>query len=101
METLTLEQASGILRMHKVTLRNKARAGEVPAAKIGKRWLFLEVDLTKWLRLQYSTLALQGEQTMEVKQCHSTNEKIALTGGLNLASTESEYRKALGLTMKT
>ncbi|MEQ1557859.1 MAG: helix-turn-helix domain-containing protein [Methyloglobulus sp.] len=101
MKTLILEEAAKILHMHKVVLRNKCRSGEVTAAKLGKRWLFLEVDLTNWLRLQYSPLALQGEQTTEVKQCHSTNEKIALTGGLNLKSTEDEYRKALGLTMKT
>jgi excisionase family DNA binding protein len=101
MQTLTLEEAAEILHMHKVVLRNKCRSGEVPAAKIGKRWLFIELDLMNWLRLQYSPLALQGEQTTEVKQCHSTSEKIALTGGLSLQSTEDEYRKALGLPMKT
>ena len=52
MITLTLEQAADILHMHKVTVRNKARLGELPAAKVGKRWLFLEVDIINWLRLQ-------------------------------------------------
>ncbi|WP_036307013.1 helix-turn-helix domain-containing protein [Methyloglobulus morosus] len=97
METLTLEQAAGILRMHKVTVRNKARAGELPAAKVGKRWLFLEVDLMNWLRLQYSPLALQGDKTTEIKLCHSTNVKTVPSGGLRSASTDDEYRKALGL----
>ncbi|WP_411727690.1 helix-turn-helix domain-containing protein [Methyloglobulus sp.] len=38
MQTLTLEQAAELLRMHKVKLRNKAHSGNVPAAKVGKRW---------------------------------------------------------------
>lgn len=97
MKTLTLEQAAEILRMHKVTVRNKARAGELPAAKIGKRWLFVEVDLINWLRLQYSPLALQGDKTTEIKLCHSTNEKTVPNGGSRLVSMDDEYRKALGL----
>lgn len=99
MMTLTLEQAAAILRMHKVTVRNKARAGELPAAKVGKRWLFLEVDLINWLRLQYSSLALQGDKTTEIKLCHSTSVKTVPNGGLRLPSTEDEYKKALGLTI--
>ena len=101
METLTLEQAAKLLRLHNVTVRNKARSGELPAAKVGKRWLFLEVDLINWLRLQYSPLALQGDKTTEVKLCHSTNVKTVPNGGLRLPSTDGEYRKALGLTIKT
>jgi excisionase family DNA binding protein len=54
MKTLTLEEAAEVLHLHKVTLRNKARSGELPAAKVGKRWLFLEIDLINWLRLHYS-----------------------------------------------
>jgi excisionase family DNA binding protein len=36
MDTITLEQAAEFLHMHVVTLRNKARLGEIPAAKVGK-----------------------------------------------------------------
>jgi excisionase family DNA binding protein len=98
METLTLEQAAEILHMHKVTVRNKARSGEIPAAKIGKRWLFLEIDLVNWLRLQYVAQALQGDKPNEEKLCHSSSVKIVLNGGLSLPSTDDEYRKVLGLT---
>ena len=101
MQTLTLEQAAKILRMHNVTVRNKARAGELPAAKVGKRWLFIEVDLMNWLRLQYSPLALQGDKTTEIKLCHSTNVKTVSNGGSRLPSMDDEYKKALGLTTKT
>ncbi len=99
LSTLDLDQAAAFLRMHKVVLRNKCRAGEVPAAKVGKRWLFIEVDLINWLRLQYSPQALQGDVMKENETCHSTNERTATSGGLSLPSTESEYKKALGLTI--
>jgi len=98
MKTLTIEQAAELLCMHVVTVRNKARTGELPAAKIGKRWLFLEIDLINWLRLQYPVQALQGDEPKkEIKLCHSTNVKIALSGGSSSQSTEDAYRKALGL----
>ena len=45
METLNLEQAAAFLNMHPVTLQAKARAGEIPAAKPGKCWTFIQDDL--------------------------------------------------------
>jgi excisionase family DNA binding protein len=98
MKTLNLQEAAGLLHMHVVTVRNKARSGELPAAKIGKRWLFLEIDLINWLRLHYPAQALQGDKPNEVSLCRSTNVKIALSGGLSSPSTDDAYKKALGLT---
>ena len=83
--------------MHVVTLRNKTRLGEIPAAKVGKRWLFLKVDLTDWLRSHYAARALQGDKPQEKQPCHSTNAKIVPFGGSSLPSTDDAYRKALGL----
>ena len=45
METLNLEQAAAFLNMHPVTLQAKTRAGEIPAAKPGKCWTFIQDDL--------------------------------------------------------
>jgi excisionase family DNA binding protein len=97
MNTLTLQQAAELLQLHPVTLRDKARAGVVPAAKVGKRWLFVEVDLWDWLRSQYRSRALQGDLRNEVSQCHSTNVKIHPCGGSSSASMDDAYKRALGL----
>ena len=99
MKPLILEQAAEFLHLHPVTVRDKARAGDLPAAKIGKRWLFLQVDLEEWLRSQYQPRALQGEVTQgRVTKCHSTSAKTHRCGGSSSVSTEDEYRKALGLS---
>ena len=43
MNTLTLQEAARFLKIHPVTLQDKARSGEIPGAKIGKCWVFVEL----------------------------------------------------------
>ena len=62
MESLNLKEAADFLKIHPVTLSIKASAGEIQGAKIGKRWVFLKVDLIAYLRAQYKVRALQGER---------------------------------------
>jgi len=62
MRTLDLNEAAQFLRMHPHTLEAKARAGEVPGAKPGKCWVFLDVDLAEWLRAQYRAPKQQAEE---------------------------------------
>jgi excisionase family DNA binding protein len=56
--TLTLEEAARFLHLHPSTLEAKARSGDIPGAKLGKRWVFLEVDLTEHVRSHYPARAL-------------------------------------------
>ena len=44
MKTLDLEQASKLVKLHPSTVLAKARAGEIPAAKPGKCWVFIDID---------------------------------------------------------
>jgi hypothetical protein len=99
MNTLDLQQAAELLRIHPVTLQAKAKAGEIPGAKIGKCWVFVEVDLIDHIRSQYPRRTLQGEQ--EISLCHSLNEKTRLFGGLKSPSTDELYKKALERPTKT
>lgn len=99
-KTLTLEEAAALLKIHPVTLSVKAASGEIAAAKIGRRWIFLEVDLISHIRAKYKVRALEGEHKKE-KICHSTNAKIPLFGGLKSPSVEKQYREALGLPTKS
>ncbi len=55
MKTLDLEQAAQLLKLHPQTVLHRARAGEIPAAKPGKCWVFIEEDLIEWLRSHYNT----------------------------------------------
>jgi hypothetical protein len=98
-ETLNLSEAACFLKIHPVTMLNKANGGEIPGAKIGKRWVFIKVDLINHIRSKYLRQALQGE-TSEVLVCHSTNARIPLVGGSKSQSTEKQYSALLGRLTK-
>ncbi|WP_404813717.1 helix-turn-helix domain-containing protein [Acidithiobacillus albertensis] len=53
-KTLDLEGAARFLHLSKEELRRRAKAGRIPAAKPGKRWVFLEDALAEYLRAQYA-----------------------------------------------
>jgi excisionase family DNA binding protein len=69
MNTLNVAQAAALLFISRDTLYDLARAGKVPAAKIGKAWVFLEVDLLAWVRGQYRV------HKPEPPTCLSTSRK--------------------------
>lgn len=100
METLNLEEAATFLKIHPVTLGSKAAQGVIPGARVGKRWVFVKVDLIDHIRAQYSLQAMQGV-TMEKSSWHSTKEKIHKIGGSKSRQPmDDAYSKALGLQRK-
>ncbi|MDI1302097.1 MAG: helix-turn-helix domain-containing protein [bacterium] len=96
MNTLDLRQAADFLRIHPVTLRIKAAAGEIPGAKVGRAWVFIEVDLVEYLRSRYRARASQGD-TLEILKCHSTNAKTHPSGGSDSLCWDNRYNAALEL----
>ena len=54
MKTFSLDEAASLLCMHPESLRQKAKSGEVPAAKPGRCWVFLEEDLVAYIRSNYA-----------------------------------------------
>lgn len=96
MKTLTVEQAAELLHIHPVTLLNKVRTGQIPGAKVGKRWVFVDVDLVEYLRAQYPARVVQGEHE-EVSACHSINVRTRPSGGSRFTTVEKSYKEALGL----
>jgi len=83
-----LQEAAAALGIHPDNLSQLAKAGEVPAAKVGKEWRFLDVDLAAYLRARYET-----SQKNEGKACRSTRE--AARGGSTSATTASEFESLL------
>ena len=49
MALLTTSEAAAFLRLHPVTLRDKARAKDVPAVRVGGQWRFEESVLREWI----------------------------------------------------
>lgn len=95
--TLDLTGAAGFLGIHTQTLRERAANGEIPGAKVGKSWRFLEDDLVNYLRSLYSNQTSQGVHNRR-KLWHSTKEKISI--GLVSATTDREYSALLGRATK-
>jgi excisionase family DNA binding protein len=99
MQTLNLNAAAELLKIHPQTVLERARSGDIPAAKPGKRWVFIEEDLINWLRSQYDIDQQDVAQGGE-KQC-SLKEKTVHFGGLHLQpQAEKEYANLLELPTK-
>jgi len=94
-KTLSLNEAADFLGIHKETARRRATTGELPGAKVGKSWRFLQEDLVTYLRSLYPDQASQGVRHRRKTIWHSTND-IKPTG-LTSVTTEKDYKKALGL----
>ena len=98
MRTLTLYEAADLLQVHWQTLRAKAAAGEVPSAKLGQKWVFLEEDLVSWLRSQYAQPwpRSQAQRETGVTSCCSSDQTRATGGAISPHQTEAEYNDLLG-----
>jgi len=68
MQTLDLEAAAKFLYASTDTIRELAASGELPAAKVGRAWVFVDVDLIEWLRTQYG----KGHAVRETRPIIST-----------------------------
>ena len=79
-QVLTLPQAAQLLHSHEDTVTEAIRARGLPAAKVGRCWLFIDEDVIAWLRGQYSQ-ARTGDQA-----CGSTDAVRAASGGLTSPS---------------
>jgi excisionase family DNA binding protein len=98
--TLDLRQAAALLKMHPQTVRRRAIAGEIPAAKPGRSWVFVEADLVAWLRARYrgSGQVSQGDRE-ENPLCHSSDARDRGDGGAGSRhQTARRYADLLGLT---
>src|SRR6266478_2812763 len=97
--SMSVEQAADFLKMHPATVLAKARVGELPGAKPGKRWVFLHDDLAAYVRSLYShpRQTSQGDTNIMEAKCHSTKKMVHRTGGPDSVSMDDEYSRALGL----
>jgi hypothetical protein len=98
--TLGLKDAAAFLKVHPEELRRRAKAGKVPAAKVGRAWVFLDIDLAEYLRSLYG----QPRQALRVtfkeeELCHYAD--AAAPGGSTSSRREaSEYAALLGLPIE-
>jgi|APIni6443716594_1056825.scaffolds.fasta_scaffold1711760_2 excisionase family DNA binding protein len=92
MQTLNLQQAAEFLKIHPVTLQAKAKSGEIPAAKPGKCWVFIDEDLVNYIRLQYTEHGKRIASKNGETQCSLNETKSGIT---NLLLVEKQYTDLL------
>lgn len=51
---LTLEACASLMGCCTEHLMRLCRRGEIPAAKVGKSWVFVEQDVVAWIRERYA-----------------------------------------------
>ena len=66
MRTLDIDECAEFLKINRVTAMTMAARGELPGAKIGRAWVFLEDDLVEYLRLQVRVQQRQRAAEYEV-----------------------------------
>lgn len=95
MITLNRIQAAAFLNMHPVTLLQKVHAGIIPAAKPAKSWVFIQQDLTDYLRGLYSTSKHNEPYFFKQNEAASSNNVTVTKKGLGV---KSRYYQLLGIT---
>ena len=81
MDTIGLDEAAALCRMHPNTLRERAARGDMPGAKPAREWVFIKDDLLAWLRGEY----------VEKAPCRSTSKKAVKSGGQTSAMLANGY----------
>jgi excisionase family DNA binding protein len=97
--TLDLAQAAHLLRVHPKTLQRLARAGQIPACKVGRSWIFVEHVLIAHL-VSKSLSRVSVVDLQEQSECRSTDARTHRIGGSSCRPStvnRSTYSKALGL----
>jgi len=95
MSTLDLDQASKLLKLHPSTILAKIKTGDIPAAKPGKRWVFIQQDLLDWLREQYTSNRQKVSALKNGERTCSLKERKVTTGISSLQSKVKQYTDLL------
>lgn len=62
--TIGLKEAAALLRCHPDTVRKMAKARELPAAKVGRAWVFYTESLLRWLQERCESRQPIGDDPM-------------------------------------
>jgi hypothetical protein len=96
MNTLTLDEAAGFLKMHPEEVRCRAKRGLIPASKPGRRWVFIDDDLAAFLRGKYPTQRQALRVTSEKGSTPWVSANEAPSGGSTSRHHQaSEYEEVL------
>lgn len=65
MKVLTVDEVASLLKLTRVTIYRMAKAGDIPALKVGKVWRFPEEEIEAWLTEKIHGRANAGAKQKE------------------------------------
>ena len=68
MKTFDIDECAEFLKIDSTTVSEMAGMGELPGARIGRGWVFLEEDLVEYLRTQVRAQRRERQSTRFEKQ---------------------------------
>jgi len=95
--TLNLDEAAEFLGIHKQTLRVRAKLGEIPGARVGRAWRFIEEDLVNHLRSLYAQSRQVPQGTIMENSLWVPINAATSGGSGSRTQTETKYADLLGL----
>ena len=78
MQTLDVDECASFLKVHPTTVLELAAAGELPGAKIGRAWVFLQDDVVEYLRGQVRAQVLQRKNDQAIQRVADRQVKAIL-----------------------
>lgn len=90
MDTLSAQQAARLLHLNVKRVQALARSGQLPAARVGRKWLFRRADLERMLGQKSPDLASGG---IELSARNQLRGRIT---GLQVDGVMAEVRVAIG-----
>ncbi len=76
--TFDIDEAADFLKIHKTTMGELASSGEIQAAKIGTRWVFLKSDLVEHLRKQIAAQTLARRKIADAMKLQEPVKSIVM-----------------------
>lgn len=64
-DIMTVQEVAEYLRLNEMTIYRLARAGEIPALKIGRNWRFKKELIDEWFRQAAGNIQDTGDQKEE------------------------------------
>ena len=76
--TLNVEEVCSLLKIHCSTLYQKIASGEIPAARIGRSWVFVEEDVIGYVRKQYKKESTPAAPQPAQQHRFSSSQRAAI-----------------------
>jgi hypothetical protein len=98
-KTYDLKSAAKLLHMSPSALRQKAKTGEIPGSKPGKKWVFSDQNLRLFMQEQEELVAELAKRARRSASCLYTREAVS-TGYESRRRRDADYASRLGLAIE-